>query len=147
MDDLRVCRTRRRYDVPPVTVFEALRDPTRLARWWGPAGFTNTVHRHEFLPGGRWELTMHGPDGRDYPSTFEYVEIREAERVRLRHLSDPRFELLIELAVAEGGTLLTWTQSFEDAAVAASLRAICVPANEQNLDRLAGELGAGHRPA
>lgn len=34
-------------------VFAAISDPERLARWWGPAGFTNTFKVCEFKKGGR----------------------------------------------------------------------------------------------
>jgi uncharacterized protein YndB with AHSA1/START domain len=33
-------------------VFAALSDPDRVARWWGPDGFTNTIHRCEPTEGG-----------------------------------------------------------------------------------------------
>jgi hypothetical protein len=32
----------------PSEVFAAMSDPARVARWWGPAGFTNTMHKFEF---------------------------------------------------------------------------------------------------
>ncbi len=56
----------------PAQVFAAMRDPVRVARWWGPDGFTNTIHTFDFQPGGRWLLTMHGPDGTDYPNIATY---------------------------------------------------------------------------
>lgn len=37
---------------PVEQVFAAFSDPERLARWWGPAGFTNTFSRLEL----KWEL-------------------------------------------------------------------------------------------
>ena len=49
-------------------VFAAIRQPERLSRWWGPAGFTNTFEVCEFKKGGRWSFVMHGPDGRNYPN-------------------------------------------------------------------------------
>ena len=43
-----------------------------------------------------------------------------------------------------GKTKLTWHMLFESAAVCEKLKQICVPANEQNFDRLEAELaGAG----
>ena len=59
----------------PSEVFAALRDPARVARWWGSAGFTNTIHTFEFVPGSRWLLTMHGPDGTDYPNESRFTRI------------------------------------------------------------------------
>ena len=49
---------------------DAFSDPVRLARWWGPAGFTNTFTICEFKPGGQWSFTMHGPDGTNYPNAI-----------------------------------------------------------------------------
>jgi uncharacterized protein YndB with AHSA1/START domain len=34
--------TSRIFAATPDTVFAALQDPVRLARWWGPVGFRNT---------------------------------------------------------------------------------------------------------
>jgi hypothetical protein len=46
---------------------------------------------------------------------------------------------------AGGGTEVSWVQTFEDAAVAARVRHVAEPANEENLDRLAAVL-AGQAP-
>ena len=61
----------KRIAATPGQVYAALGDPARVARWWGPAGFTNTIHTFDFRPGGTWRLTMHGPDGKDYPNCKE----------------------------------------------------------------------------
>ncbi|MCA9787563.1 MAG: SRPBCC domain-containing protein, partial [Candidatus Cloacimonetes bacterium] len=36
----------------PEQVFAAMSDPERVARWWGPDGFTNTIHQFDFTVGG-----------------------------------------------------------------------------------------------
>ena len=48
--------TSRDIPAPAAQVFAAMANPERLARWWGPAGFTNTFHVCEFTPGGRWSM-------------------------------------------------------------------------------------------
>jgi uncharacterized protein YndB with AHSA1/START domain len=136
-------RTSRRFAASAEAVFAAIRDPARLARWWGPDRFTNSFEVFEFKPGGRWVLVMHGPDGHDYANQFEFAEIEPDRLVRIRHLSPPHFVLSIGLSPAGDGTLLCWEQAFEDQAVAESIRHIVVPANEQNLDRLERELAGG----
>ena len=124
-------------------VFAALAAPERLARWWGPAGFTNTFHRFEFRPGGRWALTMHGPDGTNYPNESEFAAIESPGMVVVHHVSEPRFRLTIALAPSATGTLVNWTQTFENPDVARRFAPIVIPANDQNLDRLSQEvLGA-----
>jgi hypothetical protein len=60
----------------------------------------------------------------------------------IHHVSKPRYVLTITLAADEGGTAITWTQEFEDVAVAARIKHIVEPANEQNLDRLESVLAA-----
>ncbi|MFN2508824.1 MAG: SRPBCC domain-containing protein, partial [Chthoniobacterales bacterium] len=73
-------------------VFRALGEPEHLARWWGPRDFRSTIHKFDFRPGGRWELTLHGPDGTDYKNEYLAVEIVEPERVVISH-PDPRAQL------------------------------------------------------
>lgn len=34
----------------PGAIWDAFRDPGRLARWWGPAGFTNEFESFDFRP-------------------------------------------------------------------------------------------------
>lgn len=132
--------TSRELPADPDEVFAAIRDPERLARWWGPAGFTNTFHVCEFKPGGCWSFVMHGPDGANFTNENRFAEIEAPRKVVIQHLSEPKFELAIELAPSAAGTLVRWTQIFENAAVAQRVAPIVVPANEQNLDRLTAEI-------
>jgi uncharacterized protein YndB with AHSA1/START domain len=121
-------------------VFAAFSDPQRLARWWGPNGFTNTFDICEFKSGGRWSFVMHAPDGRNYANESVFAEIDSPKRIVVQHDSEPLFFLTIVLAPSAAGTVISWSQSFENPYVASRLEHIVVPANEQNLDRLAGEV-------
>jgi len=40
----------RTFAAPRERVFEAFRDPARLARWWGPRGFRNTFEVFDLRP-------------------------------------------------------------------------------------------------
>lgn len=133
--------TSRHFARTPAEVFAAVRDPERLARWWGPDGFTNRFERFEFQPGGCWYFTMIGPDGTAYPNQAEFTRIEPECCVVIRHTCAPHFTLTLTFEPEAGGTRLHWAQAFDDPAVAEALRAIVVPANEQNLDRLAGVRG------
>lgn len=135
-------RTTRILRASPEVVFAAIKNPERLARWWGPEGFRNTFHTFEFKPGGAWVFTMHGPDGTDYANQSEFLEIVPDTLVRIQHVNLPRFELAISLEAVAGGTLLTWVGVFENQAFAEQARAFLESANEQNLDRLAIEVDA-----
>lgn len=122
-------------------VFAAIRDPQRLARWWGPEGFSNRFEVFDFQPGGRWVFDMIGPDGTVYRNESGFAGIEADRQVVVRHVSQPQFTLTITLAPREGGTQVDWQQVFDDPAVAQAVAAIVRPANEQNLDRLGRELG------
>ena len=128
---------------PPDRVFRACTDSARLARWWGPHGFTNTFHTFEFREGGSWLFTMHGPDGVDHPNQSEFLEIVPGSLVRIKHVSLPRFELSISLEPSATGTRVSWVGSFESRDFAAKARQFLETANEQNLDRLALEVTRG----
>ena len=128
--------TSREISAPIEQVFAAFSDPQRLSRWCGPAGFTNTFKICEFKIGGRWSYTMHGPNGGNYPNESVFVEIESPRRVVIQHISKPTYRLTIGLASSVGGTMVSWSQEFEDSDVASRIKHIVVPANEQNLDRL-----------
>ena len=40
------------FGVSRARLFEAFRDPSQLARWWGPEGFANTFEEFDLRPGG-----------------------------------------------------------------------------------------------
>ena len=136
--DATVFRSQRILTHAPRQVFEAFERPELLARWWGPSGFTNTFEIFEFRCGGRWKLTMHGPNGSKHPNESVFLELTPASALVIQHVSPPRYVLAVTLTAHEGGraTVVGWTQTFEDRDLAARLRPVVEPANEQNLDRL-----------
>jgi uncharacterized protein YndB with AHSA1/START domain len=136
-------QTSREIPASPDEVFSAFAEPSRLAKWWGPDGFRNTFDICQFKPGGVWKFTMHGPDGTDYANESVFEEIEAARKVVVHHVCEPRFRLTVEFAPCAAGTLVTWVQVFEDAAVAEAVRHIVEPSNEQNLNRLTAEVAAG----
>jgi uncharacterized protein YndB with AHSA1/START domain len=137
---LNVCRTQRVLPYRRDLVFEAFSRPELLAQWWGPKDFTNTFEVFEFTPGGRWRFVMHGPNGAQYPNESVFRELDAPSRVVIQHLSGPHYVLTITLEEHDTATSVTWNQEFEDPAVAARIRHIVEPANEQNLDRLTSVL-------
>jgi uncharacterized protein YndB with AHSA1/START domain len=130
----------RSFAAPRERVFDAFSDPARLARWWGPEGFTSTFHEFDFRPGGRWRFLMRGPDGAEYPNESVFVEVARPERIVLRHLGEHRYELEITLEDVGGRTRAGWRMRHETAAECAKVKPFVVAANEQNFDRLAAEL-------
>jgi uncharacterized protein YndB with AHSA1/START domain len=137
--------TERVLPFSPPQVFQAFARPDLLARWWGPNGFTNTFEVFELRTGGRWKFVMHGPDGSHHPNESVFTKVEAPSTVVIQHISAPRFVLTIALMAQGDGTAIRWTQQFEDAEVAARIRHIVEPANEQNLDRLRSVL-SGEKP-
>jgi uncharacterized protein YndB with AHSA1/START domain len=137
-----VFSTERTYPCSCAAVFAAFAEPERLAVWWGPNGFTNTFTEFKFVPNGRWQFVMHGPDGTDYSNECEFIAIEPYKSLHIRHLNAPEFTLAINLSTVDGGCLLAWRQTFDDPQVAQAVKAIVEPANEQNLARLHRHLQA-----
>ncbi|WP_343071324.1 SRPBCC family protein [Brevibacillus choshinensis] len=127
--------TQRVFDTPRNLVYQAWTQPELLAQWWGPTGFTNTFHTFDLRPGGIWEFTMHGPNGAAYPNRSVFRKI-SPECIELRHDSKPHFILTAMFDEVDGGTKLTFRQTFETEVEYNKLKPICEEANEQNLDRL-----------
>jgi uncharacterized protein YndB with AHSA1/START domain len=78
----------RMIDAPRDLVFKAWTDPIHIAQWWGPNGFTTTIHSMDIRPGGEWHFVMHGPDGRNYKNRIIYNEIVKPERLTYNHMGE-----------------------------------------------------------
>lgn len=104
------------FDAPRELVFQAWTDPKHVAKWWGPKGFTTTIHEMDVRPGGVWRFVMHGPDGTDYKNKIVYREIVKPERLVYSHVSGPQFEMTATFAKRGGKTELTARMVFESAA-------------------------------
>ncbi len=79
---------RRTLDAPRELVFAVWTDPRHLPHWYGPNGFTVTIHEMDLRPGGVWRLTMQGPDGRDYHNKIVFSEVVRPERLVYRHVAE-----------------------------------------------------------
>lgn len=124
----------------PSAVYGAFASAGILASWWGPDGFTNTFELFEFKPGGRWKFVMHSADGKKYANESVFATLEPDSRVIIEHVAHPHYTLVVSFTPVEGGTCITWEQTFKDTKTALGLRHIVEPANEQNLDRLANAL-------
>ena len=131
----------------PGEVFAAMSDPDRVARWWGPAGFTNTMHTFEFIPGGSWTLTMHGPDGTSYPNESRFTRIVPDRIFEIEHLNGHHFILTLELHPKGQHTEVAWCQAFDTEEHYRRMAEFVAVANEQNLERLATEILSKMRAA
>jgi uncharacterized protein YndB with AHSA1/START domain len=130
----------RLIDAPRERVFKAFSNPVHLARWWGPNGFTSTIHEFDLRPGGAWRFVMHGPDGANYPNESVFVEVVAPERIVFEHVSDHHFRMTITFGTQGTKTMVEWRQVFDTAAERQRIAEFVIEANEQNLDRLAAEV-------
>jgi uncharacterized protein YndB with AHSA1/START domain len=138
----------RRLSASRQAVYRAFSDPRQLALWWGPKGFTNTIHQFDLKPGGEWRITLHAPDGQNYDNRKTFLEVVPAQRVSFAHHQPTHnFTMTIELTDETGGTRVNWRMLFESAAELAQIRALIVGANEENFDRLEGHLAKARQPA
>lgn len=124
----------------PAQVFAAMSDPARVERWWGPDGFRNTIHTFDFQPGGQWLLTMHGPDGTDYPNESRFTRLESGALFEIEHFSGHHFFLTIRLQASGQGTQVHWQQTFDAVEHYARIAQFVAGANAQNLQRLAAEV-------
>jgi uncharacterized protein YndB with AHSA1/START domain len=103
------------FDAPPELVWKVWTEPNHIAQWWGPKGFTNTIHKMEVRPGGVWDFIMHGPDGVDYPNTVFYHEVKKPERLFYDHGKPGEqsyFQVTVTFDDVAGKTKLTMTMLF-----------------------------------
>ena len=94
-DSAREIVASRLFAAPRELVFQMWTEPDHLRQWWGPRGFTNTIHEMDVRPGGSWRLVMHGPDGTDYDNESVYGEIVRPELLTYSHISAPHFDVRV----------------------------------------------------
>ncbi len=66
---------------PRRLVFDAFTSATQLGQWCAPQGGKITTHSFDFKPGGAWDATIQGPDGKSYPNHWVWKEIVPPERI------------------------------------------------------------------
>lgn len=136
----------RTFDAPRELVFQAWTDPAHLPHWFGPNGFSVTMHEIDVRPGGTWRFIMHGPDGRDYTNRMVYQEIVRPERLVYLHGEDVdddpgAFHVTILFEEVDGRTHMTQRTVFNTAAQRAGVVAFgAIELGQQTLDRLAAHL-------
>jgi uncharacterized protein YndB with AHSA1/START domain len=80
----------RTFDAPRHLIFKAMTEADRLAKWWGPKGFTWVSGTLDLRPGGTFLYCMRSPNGQDMWGKFEYREIVPPEKlVFTNSFSDP----------------------------------------------------------
>lgn len=133
--------TSRLIHVSQNLVWKAWTNPAHLKNWWGPHGFTNTIHAFDLKPNGKWIFTMHAPDGANYENTNQFVEIVPESKLVFDHVEPVHtFRVIATFESRETKTQVTFRMIFEDQAEHDRVVHFVVKANEENFDRLEAEL-------
>lgn len=132
----------RLYDAPVEDVWDAWTDPAQVAQWWGPRGFTLTIHEKDLRPGGVWNYTMHGPDGTDYPNKTRYFEVEEYAKLVYDHGGNddraPLFRVTVLFSELGGKTKMDMTMALPTPEAADETRKFIKKAGgDSTWDRLA----------
>lgn len=122
-------------------VYEAFANPQHLKNWWGPDGFTNTIHEFELRAGGKWTLTMHGPEKGNYENSSEFKIVRPQELIRWTRLTQPYFDMEVAFEKMDSTkTKISFRMIFKTEEECEKIRRFAGPKNEENFDRLEREL-------
>jgi uncharacterized protein YndB with AHSA1/START domain len=117
------------FDAPRDLVWKAWTEPERVVQWMGPRGFTSTILKADFRPGGAYRFHMRGPDGTDHWQQGVYREIVKPERIVCTYAwadaegKATRPETLLTVSFAEQGdkTMLTLHQAVFESVTARDL--------------------------
>jgi len=78
MSDTKELTVTRFIDAPPAKVWHAMTE--RQTEWWCPTPWRAEIDHVERRPGGRCEMTFHGPDGEAMPQNGIYLAYDEGRR-------------------------------------------------------------------
>jgi uncharacterized protein YndB with AHSA1/START domain len=109
----RELRARRLVRAPRELVYRMWTEPEHIAQWWGPRGFTTTIHHMDVRPGGEWRFIMHGPDGTNFENHRIYEEVVPGERLVMNHILWPHHRMSITFTDAEDETEIAIHMIFE----------------------------------
>lgn len=128
-------------NAPLPIAYQAFANPLHLKKWWGPAGFTNTFHEFDLRPGGKWILTMHGPEKGNYENSSIFKIIEPLKLISWTRVSQPLFDMEVEFeTISNSTTRISFRMIFDTAEECEKIKRFAGPKNEENFDRLEREL-------
>lgn len=108
----RMLRISKTLPAPVHLVWEVWTSPGHIENWWGPEGFTNTIHSMDVSDGGEWRFTMHGPDGKSYANRSIFEEVVPFKKIAFQHFN-PNFRTTVVFQPDKKETHMEWTMLFE----------------------------------
>ncbi|HSZ25448.1 MAG TPA: SRPBCC family protein [Cytophagaceae bacterium] len=132
--EIRISRT---FKAPIELLWEVWTSPEHIVNWWGPNGFTNTIHKMDFQEGGEWKLTMHGPDGTNYPNSSIFKEIIPLKKIVFEHFY-PNFITTVLFESNGEETTIDWSMLFDTAEMRETVVKVhkADEGQKQNIERL-----------
>jgi uncharacterized protein YndB with AHSA1/START domain len=128
-------------NAPLDTVYHAFANPLHLQKWWGPEGFTNTIHEFDLRPDGKWILTMHGPEKGNYENSSVFKTIVPNKLIAWTRLSQPLFDMELGFEYLDDSkSKISFRMIFKTAEECEKMKKFVLPKNEENFDRLEREL-------
>ena len=128
-------------NAPVEVVYQAFANPAVLQKWWGPAGFTNTIHEFDLKPGGKWLLTMHGPEKGNYENSSVFTNIEPNQMITWTRLSQPLFDMEVGFEQIDNlKSKISFKMTFGSEEECEKMKPFVLPKNEENFDRLETEL-------
>jgi uncharacterized protein YndB with AHSA1/START domain len=126
---------------PIAIVYEAFAIPSHLKNWWGPEGFTNTIHEFDLQSGGKWLLTMHGPEKGNYENSAIFKLVQPLELITWTRISQPLFDMEVGFKkLDESKTEISFRMIFGTEEECNKIKNFAGPKNEENFDRLEKEI-------
>lgn len=126
---------------PIEAVYRAFAEPLHLKNWWGPEGFTNTIHEFDLKSGGKWILTMHGPEKGNYENASVFKVVEPLKLVSWKRTSKPLFDMEVGFKkLGETETEISFRMIFDTVEDCKKIKDFAGPKNEENFDRLEREL-------
>ncbi len=118
-------------------VYQAFANPQQLAKWWGPEGFTNTIHEFDLRPQGKWRLTMHGPQKGNYENAAIFKQVIPNKLISWTRVSQPLFDMEVVFeSIDNSKSIISFRMIFNTFEEFNKMKEFVVPKNEENFDRL-----------
>ena len=132
--EIRMVKT---FAAPINIMWEAWTNPDHITNWWGPDGFTSTIHKMNIQEGGEWNMTLHSPDGTNFPNKSIFKEIIPFKKILFEHFY-PHFMTTVLFTSKGEETQVDWTLLFNTAEMRETI-VIAHKADEgqkQNMEKL-----------
>lgn len=100
------------FNIPISLMWEIWTTPDHIANWWGPKGFSSTIHEMDVKPGGDWKLTLQGPSGQNFANRSIFKEIVPYQKIVFEHFN-PHFITIVLFEAKGDKTIVDWTLLFD----------------------------------